>query len=137
MLREIKLLPRLELDDAVITRISENMWKIDTVIHNLGYLPTSATKEAVMLKTALPLKAELSGADIITGKVREEIGHLEGVSGISVGNTVVGPAVMKHAPNAKHLSWVVNAEEGTEIEITVSAPRAGMTSQKFILLNGK
>lgn len=137
MLREMKLLPRLVFDDAIVMRISEDVWKIDTVIHNMGYLPTSATKEAVTLKTTPPLEAKLCGAEIITGKASEEIGHLEGFSGIRVGYTVIGPAVVEHAPASRHLSWVVKAAAGTTIQITVASPRAGVASQEVILTQSR
>lgn len=137
LLRAMKTLPRLVFDKTKVTPVAEDTWKVDTVIMNLGYLPTSAMKEAVTLNMAKPLKAEFSGAELITGKASEEIGHLEGFSGVKTGYSYAGAVTMNHAPYSRHLSWVVKAREGSPVTIAVSGARAGRVVQTVILERGE
>ena len=96
----------------------------------------AAMKEAEVLKTAKPLKVSFSGAEIVAGKETEEIGHLEGFSGVKAGYGFAGGVTMNHAPYSKRLSWIVSAKEGTEVTVRVSAPRAGTAVQTISLTKG-
>ena len=136
MLRQMKTLPRLVFDRTCVTAVADNTWKVETTVMNVGYLPTSAMKEAEVLKTAKPLKVSFSGAEIVAGKETEEIGHLEGFSGVKAGYGFAGGVTMNHAPYSKRLSWIVSAKEGTEVTVRVSAPRAGTAVQTISLTKG-
>jgi len=134
ILRYVKTLPRLSLDQIKATSLSGDCWQIEAVVENLGYLPTYILKEALDVKRAKPLTAELCGAsEYIAGKAKDEIGHLQGFSGVRTGYGHIGPSTGAHEPFAKKLSWVVKAVPGTELTLTVSAPRAGKVSTTIIL----
>lgn len=135
LLRYLKTLPRLSLDQPKVTPVGGDCYQIDAVVENLGYLPTYITKEAVELRVAQPLTAQLSGdgVQILAGKEKESIGHLQGFSGVKVTYGHIGPTTSSHDPCAKKLSWVVKAQPGSEITLTVSAPRAGKASATILL----
>lgn len=136
MLRCMKTLPRLAFDKTRVTVVAEDTWRIDTTVMNLGYLPTSAMKEAETLKVAKPLTVTLAGAEIVTGKQSEEIGQLEGFSGVNTGYGFAGAVTMNHAPYSRHLSWIVKAPEGTPVTVQAAAPRAGKAAQTIVLTKG-
>ncbi|MBQ6488699.1 MAG: zinc carboxypeptidase [Solobacterium sp.] len=125
LLRAMKTLPRLSWTDVRALPAGENTWKVDATVMNLGYLPTSAMKEAEVLKTAKPVRVTFTGAELISGKDCEDIGHLEGFSGVKGIYTAMGPSTLGHKPYSKHMSWVVKGTAGTEVTLSASCPRAG------------
>ncbi len=132
LLRYMKTLPRLAFQNTAVESLAEGMWKIDTTVINLGYLPTCAMTEAQTLHIVKPLNVSLDGANPIVGKKSEEIGQLEGFSSANLGSRP-GAGTMNHAPYSKKLSWTVKAKPGTEITITCGAPRAGIAKETVVL----
>ncbi len=133
MMRAMKTLPRLAWQDVKASLLADGCWQVEGTVINLGYLPTSAMKEAEVLKTAKPVKVVLSGAEVLFGKAEEEIGHLEGFSGAKGNYTPMGPSTMAHAPYSKHMSWVVKAESGSEVTLCAACPRSGRSELKITL----
>ena len=130
LLRFIKTLPRLSLDQVKVTKLGSDHYKVEAVVENLGYLPTYVLQEALDIKKAAPLVAEVSGENIefVSGKKKEEIGHLQGFSGVRINYSHIGPVTVSHQPYAKKIEWIIKASAGTNVEITVSAPRAGKST---------
>jgi len=134
VLRYLKTLPHLTLSDVTVKDLGGDNYAIETVVENESYLPTYITKEAVTLKVVRPLVAEFFGdAQIISGKAREEIGHLQGFSGVNFRYGHVGPITTAHDPYAKRLSWIVKAKPGTQITVQVSGDRAGKVCKTVTL----
>ncbi|MBQ2697963.1 MAG: zinc carboxypeptidase, partial [Clostridia bacterium] len=135
MLRFIKTLPRLLLDDVKVTALGGDNHKVEAVVQNMGYLPTYITKEGLDTRKSRPLTAVVSGegVEVVEGKAKTEIGHLQGFSGVRAATIHTGPVTVKHEPFAKKLSWVVKGAAGTEVTLTVSAPRAGRAVAKVTL----
>ena len=126
LLRYIKTLPRLVIEKTGVTDLGGGNYRIEAVAANHGYLPTYVTKEAVAVNKARPLTVKLAGdVTLITGKEKTEIGHLQGFSGVRVGYGHIGAQTMGGEPCAKKITWVVSGKPGTEVTVTVSAPRAG------------
>lgn len=137
LLRFIKTLPRLSLDKISVTALGNDHYSIEAVAENLGYLPTYIIREALDVKKARPLTAELTGdgveLEFVSGKAKEEIGHLQGFSGIKVSYSHIGPVTAAHQPCAKKLNWVIKAPAGTAVTLTVSAPKAGKVCETILL----
>lgn len=133
MLRAMKTLPRLAFDKIKTEKVSENTYKVEAVLMNLGYLPTCAMNEAKTLGVARPVKVTLEGAEIVSGKKEQEVGHLEGFSGVATGYGAAGAQTFNHAPTSRHLTYVVTAPAGTTITLQASAPRAGKACCEILL----
>lgn len=132
------LLPHLALHTLNIKKISETIWTIDLVVENTGYLPSFTSQQARRRKAVRPVVAELSlpkaseagSCQILMGKERMEIGHLEGRSNKDEISSVFGSSP---TDNRGHIQWVVEAPAGSQIEIIVSSERAGQFRRFFIL----
>ena len=133
LLRELKTLPRLAYKDTHVTKVGENQYKVETTIMNRAYLPTYVTREAVTIGRAEGLEVTLNGAEIVMGKAKENIGHLNGYWGSGDFGWGLGASNVNHEPVQKKLSWIVSAEEGTEITIASSCPRAGRCINHIVL----
>ena len=133
LLREMKCLPRLAFKDTKVTRLDERNCRVEMTVVNRAYLPTYVTREAIAIGRAKPLTAELSGAKVVSGKQKEEIGHLNGFWGKAAYGWGLGASTANTAPMEHRLDWVVEAEAGTEITVTCGCPRAGKVSKTITL----
>lgn len=133
LLREMKTLPRLYFRDTKVTPLGEKQFRVETTVANSAYLPTYVTREAVDVGRAREVTAQIAGAEVIVGKEKEEIGHLNGYWGNANYGWGLGGTTANHTPMSRKLSWVVEAEPGTEVTVVCGCPRAGKVSQKIIL----
>jgi len=125
LLRTMKTLPRLALE-VTSEHVDGDVYKIDAVVRNLGYLGTSGMKEAETLGIARPVTVTLDGdLKMVTGEKEESAGILEGSSGKKAMLSTYGPATLAHKPCEKHLTWVVLGKKGTKVKLEASSPRAG------------
>jgi murein tripeptide amidase MpaA len=103
--------------------LGAGLYKLSARVVNTGGLPTNVTEMAVSLKTARPVAVCLSGADLVSGKARQEIGHLEGWA-VSGG---------KPARNEAWVEWVVRARPGGVVKVTAGTARAGSAEAELAL----
>ena len=125
MLRQVKTLPRVQFDDIRIENLASDVYKVDIVLGNHGYLSTYILKEALKFKSLKPLTVTLEGAEIIEGKAKQDIGHLEGFSGIGGYNSGLGASTHHKEPCQKRLTWIIRAEKGATLKWTCEGGRMG------------
>jgi len=135
LMRFMKTLPRLALDQVKVMPLGNDHYKIEAVVENLGYLPTYILQEALDIKKAAPVCVELGGENVefVSGKAKEEIGHLQGFSGVRINYSHTGPVTVAHPPCAKKVEWVIKAPQGNPLTITASAPRAGKVTETILI----
>jgi len=120
--------PRLEVLKAVAVALGGDTWRVEVGIANTGWLPTDISEHARRRHLVLPIVAELSGATVVGGAARLELGQLEGrlsarfQSGKNDGT-----------PDRLLASWVVQAARGTTLTIDVTHQRAGTTAATVTL----
>src|SRR5579859_557701 len=131
-LSNASLSPFLTAARTTIEPIGEQVYHITVVLENGGFLPTYTSKKTLERKAVRPLEAELSlpdGAKLISGKARQEMGHLEGRSN-KLWNWFVGSSP---TDNRCKLDWVVTGPAGAQLTLTVSSQRAGTLRQEIVL----
>jgi hypothetical protein len=106
--------------------IAENTWRVRLIVQNSGWLPTYVTKMALKRKLLRGVLAEIKlpeGAELLSGKPREELGELEGWAYLHTG--------ISFWPNKKvtadraHLDWIVKGKAGSKLQIAAWHERAG------------
>lgn len=121
--------PRLEVFRATATPLSADLWRVELVVRNSGWLPSYVTKKALEKKLVRGVICEIAlpaGAELVTGKIREELGQLEGraykpsAPGGFFGN---GADVTRERARAQ---WVVRAPAGAIVELLARHERAGV-----------
>ena len=78
---QLLISPRLELLEATAVPIGPDAWRVRLVVQNTGWLPSYVTKRAAANKLTRGVICEIElpqGARLETGKLREELGQLEG-----------------------------------------------------------
>lgn len=96
MLVYATLTPLVKLTKVEAEPLGPGLYKISAVVKNLGFLPTNITERAKKANIAKPVVIEIllgDGAELIMGKKKSELGHIEGRSDRLPGRfyTALGP----------------------------------------------
>lgn len=125
--------PRLEIYEASVSKLGNDTYRIRLVVHNTGWLPTYVTEKALEKKLARGCICEIElppDATLETGKLREELGQLEG--------RAYKPSApfRKQADSTKDrakVEWVVRATQGGIVRLMVKCDRAGVVRTQLTL----
>lgn len=124
------LTPCLELYRAEIEALGEDTYRVEFVVENTGYMSTCGTERAVEGRVTREVMAEINlpdGVSLIQGKLRENLGHLNGrnnvpaASFVNDGVTVVGGRAQRAI-----VEWILKAPKGTDITLMAKQPRSGI-----------
>ncbi len=124
-IRFSKALPNLKIESLSYEKISEDIYKVSVLVGNRGYLATNLTSEANNLKVSTPVKVSVEGGQLVSGKQVEEIGNLDGFSATATGSYYDEIITFENGKAKKKLAWVIKANKGTKIKISVYQEKAG------------
>ncbi|MCX6643171.1 MAG: M14 family metallopeptidase [Candidatus Bathyarchaeota archaeon] len=133
-LRHAALLPLIRITDAKVTKVADDIYKVEAKIVNTGWLPTNVTEIAIKIKKAPPVIAEIilpNGAQLVIGQEKVNLGHLEGRSAKILAPRVVGGEVIDKTRAS--VEWVVKTEKSMEIIVEARCARAGTHRKKMEL----
>ncbi|MBS0326800.1 MAG: carboxypeptidase, partial [Proteobacteria bacterium] len=126
--------PRLELVHAGAKRAGDGTWKVTLVAENTGWLPTYVTKRALARKTVRGVVAEIAlpvGADLIAGKLRDELGQLEGKAYKHTGVSFWPDYEV--TDSRTKIEWVVRGKAGDRVAVSARHDRAGSVHAEVTL----
>jgi len=126
LLWQALLSPKLELVDASAERVAGDTWKVRLVVQNSGWLPSYVSKRALERKVVRGVIAEIGvydGAELVSGKRREDLGQLEGKAYKHTGISF-WPDYHVTDDRAK-MEWVVRGRAGDRVTLTARHERAG------------
>ena len=118
--------PRLELFQVDVKPMGDNTYQIRLVVHNTGWLPTYVTKKALERKLVRGVVCEIElpeGATLESGKIREQLGQLEGRAYKPASHFVYYQSDVP-AERAK-VEWIVRAPQGGSVTLRARHERAG------------
>jgi len=119
--------PRLEIVHTVVQALGDDTWRLEVGIANTGWLQTTVTDHARRERLVRPIVAELSGATVVGGIARHELGQLSGAAAARFNGQHDG------TPDRVLASWVVRGDAGSEVAIAVSHQRAGTVRTTVML----
>jgi len=126
--------PQLEIGEVRTSKIENDVWKIEVLITNTGWLPTYLSKQASEKKTSRGVLCRLTlleGAELINGKREQELTQLEGRA--SKPNSPFGWSGQVSDPTDNRIvvSWVVKATANMELTVEVKHEHAGRLERKI------
>ena len=133
LLWHLAISPKLEVYEVSATPAGDGAQRVRLVVHNTGWLPTYITKKALQRKAVRGVVAEITlppGATLVTGKLREELGQLEGRAYASSAPT---GGVADVTDDRLKVEWVVVAPAGAQISLLARHPRAGVVRTSVTL----
>ena len=128
------LSPRLELVIADAQSLGAQTWRVRVVVQNAGWLPSYVSKRALERKVVRGTIAEIAlpdGAELVSGRRREDLGQLEGKAYKHTGVSF-WPDYHVTDDRAK-FEWVVRGKAGGEVSLTIRHERAGTVRASVIL----
>jgi murein tripeptide amidase MpaA len=126
--------PRLELRLAEVTPQGPDTWKIRLSVQNSGWLPSYVSKVALKRKLLRGVLAEIAlpaGAELVSGKPREELGELEGWAYLHTGISFWFDG--KITSDRAHVDWIVRSKAGDAVKLTAWHERAGRIEHSVTL----
>ncbi len=127
------MLPHLSIHTLEVAKIGEDKFHLNLVVENTGFLPSFTSQQGKARRSARPVRVELElpeGAQLTSGKRREELGHLEGRSNkLEVGTT----GAESPTDNRARLEWVIKAASGSRLRVMILSERAGTISREVVL----
>ncbi len=126
--------PKLELVHAGAQALGDGTWKVTLVVQNTGWLPTYVSKRALARKTVRGIVAELGlpeGASLATGKLRDDVGQLEGKAYKHTGVSFWPDFGL--TDDRVKLEWIVRASAGQAIALCARHERAGAVRARVTL----
>lgn len=125
LLRLMKLLPSLHVDEVKTTELGDGIFKVETIIGNRGYMPTYVFKEGTKSKRLKGVSVSIDGPEILNGEKKTDLGHLEGHSGLYNSGWGITMTTAQRDPLRKKASWVVRGEKGDPFTLTCDSGKAG------------
>ena len=121
--------PLLEVYEARVTPLGEDLYRVRLVVQNSGWLPTYVTKRALEKKLVRGVVYEIglpAGAELVSGLRHVELGQLEGraYKPSAPSLSLIGGGADATDDRAK-AEWVVHAPEGGAVRVTARHDRAG------------
>lgn len=124
--------PKLELVEATAAAVGQDAdtqraYVIRVVVQNTGWLPTYVSKKALEKQVARGVVCEITlpeGAELKSGKAREERGQLEGRA--HTPSSITGWGVGGATSDRLKVEWVVKGAAGSEVQIVARHDRAGV-----------
>jgi murein tripeptide amidase MpaA len=113
--------PKLNLREAEVSALGKDTYRLRIVLENTGWLPSNVTQKALERKVrGLVCEIELpKGAKLESGKLREELGQLEGraYKEAMLGGEGTGDRLK--------VEWIVHAPKGGKVKVIARHERAG------------
>ncbi len=133
ILRHAKAMPHLAFADVKTEKLAEGLYKVEAVLGNTGFMPTSATNEFNTLKLARDIEVTLSGAEPADGKAIVKVPQLDGYGTVKREYGFFAPVNMEQNPVSRKVSWLVRGAEGTEVKLEAVSQKAGKASAAAVL----
>jgi hypothetical protein len=126
--------PRLEIRSFESSKAGEGSYRLELVLQNAGWLPTSVTQKAVERKAVRPIEITLElpdGARVVSGKEREEAGQLEGR--VEHRNIYWWGTDVLSTTDRTRVEWVIEASAGSRVGVVARHERAGTARAELTL----
>ena len=134
LLWQALLSPKLELVAVDASAVGEGAWRVRLIVQNTGWLPSYVSKRALERKVVRGVIAEIvvpPGAELASGKRREDIGQLEGKAYKHTGISF-WPDYHVTDDRAK-AEWIVRGRRGDRMELVARHERAGAVHASVVL----
>jgi murein tripeptide amidase MpaA len=125
--------PKLEIHSLTAESKGSDHYYIRLVIHNIGWLPTQVSEQALKMKVVREIEVDIDLPDeakLISGKQKTKSGQLSGRDDKYALSYWVSDPTKERAK----VEWVIHAPNGGEVTITAVHQRAG-TVRTTINLN--
>ena len=132
-LRFMQVTPKLVIDKINVEKLADDLYQVDVVVGNVGYLSSNLTDIAINMGVNKPVEVSID-ASVVNGDTNVKIGDLAGYSKTKTGVYFYGNiTTLENAKAKKKVSWLVKGKENDTITVCASHEKAGKVSAKIEL----
>lgn len=134
VLRAMFTAPILAIREVKVESLGSDLYKLTALVQNEGFLPTYVTEQARKVGVTKPVKVEITvgeGAEIVSGKLETEIGHLTGR--VNQYNSLAFGGGVFPLDSRGIAEWIVRKPGGGKVTITASSAKAGTVVSEVVL----
>lgn len=127
------MLPHVSIKSLDVHNLSKDMYSINLVLENTGFLATYTSNQGKNRKATRPIRIELEvngSFEIVKGKQKSTYGHLEGRSKRL---SVTAAGAESPTDNRLHSEWVIKGKSGDKIVLHITTERAGNITKPITL----
>lgn len=118
-LRYLLALPKLNIEDTTVTKLAHNIYKVEAVVANDGYMPTYLSNEAKKLKKDESIKVTIENCRVLSKDKTIEIDSLGGYSLCDTSSSLYGNLQTTNRNDiACKVEWII---ETSDDNITIMA----------------
>lgn len=125
VLRAMKTAPRIVFQRPVVESLGADLYKVSVTVQNVGFLPTYVSEQGRKVGVNKPVKIEIeipSGAQLISGKREQDLGHLHGRANQYESMSFYTAYPIESRAVAE---WVVRAPSTGDVILRAEATKAG------------
>jgi murein tripeptide amidase MpaA len=119
--------PRVRLRETAVTALGGGLFRVEAVVENQGFLPTSSTAAGAKMKAVPPDRLELAvgpGCTLVEGQSSLTLGFLAGRDEQYQPARISGGYALQ---NRRKASWIVRADvDGAAVAVTAISQRGGV-----------
>jgi len=122
--------PHITIRDINVTRVRDEVVKLNMAVENVGYLSTNITQRALDVQVAVPVRAmvELTDVELLSGSARTDLGHLAGSRDTQ--------GITGRAESTRNLEYVFRISGSRPSVIVTVASEKGGVVRKTVSLSG-
>lgn len=131
-LKHASLLPLVKITDARAVKVAQEVFKVEAIIENLGFLPTNISEQAIQINAVKPVVAHIElgeGANLLIGREWIEVDHLKG----RFDKLLELSAPVVEEGSKKKVEWIVKATAPTKVKVIVHSEKGGKDSKELVL----
>lgn len=131
-LKHASLLPLVRITSAKAIKVASEVYKIEVMVENMGFLPTNISEQALQIKVVKPITVSIElgeGANLLIGQEWVEIDHLKGL----FDKLPELPAPVMDEGSKKKVEWIVRAAKPTKVKVTVRSEKGGKDTKEIQL----
>lgn len=133
VLRAMRTAPRIAIEQPIVESLGADIYRVSFLLQNTGFLPTYVSEQGKKIARLKPIFAEINpgeDGEIVTGKARVDLGHLDGRA-----NQYESVSFYSAYPitSRKKVEWVVRKPSSGTVDVVVTSTKAGNVSYAFDL----
>lgn len=129
LLKHASALPKVAIEETKAEYQGNGVYKLSVLAANHGFLPTYLCNKGREIKAIREDRVRLElpeGAELLMGRPEVEIGFLQGF--FNGQRAYGGPA-----KSAKRVDFIIKAEEGTKVHVTLASVKGGQVTKEIEL----
>lgn len=126
-LSQAAMLPKLSFKSIDCEHLGDNLFILRITVQNDGFLPTNGSEQGARLQLP-PIEVSVEGADVLFGRPKVEIGHLQGRAAVVAGRNSPGQFRVE---NEKLVEILIRGSG--DVTVNVKSDRSGAITRRVSL----